>query len=66
MFTMTNSSSLLSSYEILLMPQDNKYLRQFSLIYHGMVCFVYSSPLFAYVQSDDVFFFFVFFPENRI
>ena len=39
-FTIANSNSFLSPYEILPIAQENKYLRKFS--YREIVCCVYS------------------------
>ena len=41
-FTMANSNSFSSPYEILLIAQENKYLRIFFLFYREIVCCVYS------------------------
>ena len=41
-FTMANSNSFLSPYEILQTALKNKYLGEFSYFYHKIVCCVYS------------------------
>ena len=41
-FTVPNSNSFLSPYEILPIAQENKYLGIFFLFYHEIVCCVYS------------------------
>ena len=41
-FSMANSNSFLSPYEILLIAQENKYLRNFLLFYCEIVCCVCS------------------------
>ena len=42
LFTMANSNSFVSPYEILPLAQENKY-REIFLFYHEIVCCVYSS-----------------------
>ena len=39
---MDDSNSFFSPYKILPITQDNKYLGIFFLLYHGIVCWVYS------------------------
>ena len=48
-FTMANSNSFLSPYEILPLAQENKHLGNFSYFYHEIICCVYSleSPRFV-------------------
>ena len=41
-FTMVNSNSFLSPYEMLPIAQENKYFRIFFLFYREIVCCVYS------------------------
>ena len=41
-FTMANSNSFFSPYEILPIAQENKYLREIFLFYREIVCCVYS------------------------
>ena len=41
-FTMANSNSFLSPYEILPTAQENKYLREIFSFYHEIVCWVYA------------------------
>ena len=41
-FTMADSSSFSSPYEILPFAPENKYLKKFFLFYHEIVCCVYS------------------------
>ena len=44
-FTMVNSNSFLSPYEILQIAQENRYLVVIFLFYHEIVCCVYSLEL---------------------
>ena len=44
-FTMTNSNSFLSPYEVLPIAQENKYLGKFFYFYREIVCCVYSLEL---------------------
>ena len=41
-FTMANSNSFLSPYEILPLAQEKQIFREISLFYHEIVCCVYS------------------------
>ena len=41
-FTMVNSNSFLSPYDILPLAQENKKLREIFLFYHEIVCCVFS------------------------
>ena len=52
LFTMANSNSLLSPYEILPIAPENKYLGKIFLFYHGIVCCVYSLELSHQCDSN--------------
>ena len=44
-FTVDDSNSFFSPYKVLPIAQENKYLMFFFLLYHGIVCCVYSLEL---------------------
>ena len=55
-FTIAHSNLFLSLYKILAIAPENKYLRNYFLFYHEIVCCVYSSELPHYYVEDQKYF----------